>query len=51
MSDGENDVKATRQERRAEKMRRRRERISQHGRSLVRIYKDSILKRRKKGTK
>ena len=39
----------TRQERRAEKRKRRRDRMAQHGRSLVRIYKEAVLKRRKKG--
>ncbi|HEY92268.1 MAG TPA: hypothetical protein G4O17_00790 [Dehalococcoidia bacterium] len=35
----------TRQERREKKLRKKRERIPKHGRSLVRIYKDAILKR------
>jgi len=39
-----NDV-GTRQERRERKLRKKRERVPKHGRSLVRIYKDAILKR------
>ena len=35
----------TRQERREKKLKKKRERIPQHGRSLVKIYKDAILKR------
>ena len=35
----------TRQERREEKLRKKRERIPQHGRSLTRVYKEAILKR------
>lgn len=35
----------TRQERREKKLRKKRERIPKHGLSLVRIYKDAILKR------
>ncbi len=49
-SSDQNDV-TTRQERRDEKRKRRRDRIAQHGRSLVRIYKDTVLKRRKKSNK
>lgn len=37
----------TRQERRARKLRMRRERMKKHGRSLVQIYRDAILKRLK----
>ena len=35
----------TRQERRARKLRMRRERMKKHGRSLAQIYRDAILKR------
>ena len=35
----------TRQERRAEKLRKKRERIPKHGKNLARIYVDAILKR------
>ena len=38
----------TRQERREKKLRKKRERIPQHGRSLVKIYRDAILKRLKR---
>ncbi len=38
----------TRQERRDVRARRKRERMLQHGRSLVRIYKNAILKRAKR---
>jgi len=39
------DHQETRQERREEKLRKKQERISQHGKGLVRIYKEAILKR------
>ncbi|MFC2048217.1 hypothetical protein ACFLSK_02160 [Chloroflexota bacterium] len=39
------DMEETRQERRERKLKKKRERIPQHGRSLVRIYKEAILKR------
>ncbi|MFC1967136.1 hypothetical protein ACFLV2_00610 [Chloroflexota bacterium] len=35
----------TRQERREKKLRKRRERIAKHGKSLARIYMDAVLKR------
>ncbi len=35
----------TRQERREDKLRKEREKVRQHGHSLVRVYKDAILKR------
>ena len=35
----------TRQERREEKLRKKKERMPQHSRSLARIYKEAILKR------
>ena len=45
----------TRQERREGKLRKRRERMLQHGRAFVRAYKDAILKRvrqvRRKGAR
>ena len=37
----------TRQERREEKLRRKRERMSKHGQSLARMYMNAILKRLK----
>ena len=38
----------TRQERREKKLRKKRERMPQHGKSLARIYMDAILKRLKR---
>ncbi len=38
----------TRQERREKRLKKKRERIPQHGRNLVKIYKDAILKRLKR---
>jgi len=35
----------TRQERRAKKLRKRRERVKKHGKNLARIYMEAILKR------
>jgi hypothetical protein len=47
------ETKETKQERREKKQQKRRDKIQQHGRSLVRVYKDAVLKRakqvRKKG--
>lgn len=40
-----NDEKKTRQERREKRLKKKKERMPQHGRSLVKIYKDAILKR------
>jgi len=41
-----NDEKPdTRQERRAEKLRKKQERMKKHGKNLARIYMDAILKR------
>lgn len=37
----------TRQERRARKLRMRRERMKKHGRSLAQVYRDAILRRLK----
>lgn len=49
MVDG--DRRLTRQERREHRLRKRRERIRKHGRSLAATYRDAILKRlrRKRG--
>lgn len=38
----------TRQERREKKLRRKRERIPQHGKGLVKVYKDVVEKRKEK---
>ena len=35
----------TRQERREERLRKKREKMPQHGKSLARVYRDAILKR------
>jgi hypothetical protein len=35
----------TRQERRAEKLRRKRERMKKHGKNIARVYMDAIKKR------
>ena len=35
----------TRQERREKKLKKKREKMPQHGRSLARMYRDAILKR------
>ena len=42
------DQLESRQERREEKLKKKRERIRQHGRNLARVYKEAILKRIKK---
>jgi hypothetical protein len=41
------DTEETKQERREKKQQKKRDKIAQHGRSLVRVYKDAILKRAK----
>jgi hypothetical protein len=41
----------TKQERREKKQQKKRDKILQHGRSLVRVYKDAILKRAKRISK
>jgi len=41
----------TRQERREKKLKKKRERLPQHGRNLAQVYKDAILKRLKRGNK
>jgi hypothetical protein len=38
----------TRQERREKKLRKKRERMSQHGKNLAKVYMDAILKRLKR---
>ena len=45
------ETEETKQERREKKQQKKREKILQHGRSLVRVYKDAILKRTKKVSK
>ena len=43
MSDKQSEE--TRQERREEKLGKKKERMQKHGRNLVRLYKEAILKR------
>jgi len=38
----------TKQERREKRLKKKRERVRQHGRSLAQIYKEAILKRLKR---
>jgi hypothetical protein len=42
MSNGRRD---TRQERREKKLRKKRERISKHGKNLAKVYMDAVIKR------
>jgi hypothetical protein len=37
----------TRQERREKKLRKKRERVRQHGKNLAKVYRDAIMKRLK----
>jgi hypothetical protein len=41
------ETEETKQEHREKKQQKKREKILQHGRSLVRVYKDAVLKRAK----
>lgn len=43
------ETEETRQERREKRKQKKREKMLQHGRSLVRVYKDAILKRIRQG--
>ncbi len=43
-----NESAETRQERREKKLKKKRERIPQHGRSLAKMYMEAILKRLKR---
>ena len=43
-----NDSVETRQERREKKLRKKRERITKHGKNLAKVYMDAILKRLKR---
>ncbi len=40
----------TKQERRERKLRKKRERVPQHGKGLARVYRDAILKRLKRSS-
>ena len=44
MEDSKPDID-TRQERREEKLRKKRARVKKHGKNLARVYMDAILKR------
>ncbi|MBA7566756.1 hypothetical protein ES708_08451 [subsurface metagenome] len=46
MSDDELETK---QERRDKKLKKKRERMSKHGKNLARVYMDAIIKRLKRG--
>ena len=48
-----NEEMETRQERRQKRLEKKRERIPKHGKNMVKIYRDAILKRlrRNKGNK
>jgi hypothetical protein len=49
MPDAESDnISETRQERRERKLRKKKERIAQSGKGLVKIYRDAVLKRLKR---
>jgi len=43
-----NESEQTRQERREEKLRKKRERMAQHGKTIAKIYKDVVEKRTEK---
>jgi hypothetical protein len=43
-----NEQAETKQERREKKLKKKRERIAKHGKSLAKIYMDAILKRLKR---
>ncbi|MFC1958526.1 hypothetical protein ACFLV6_01205 [Chloroflexota bacterium] len=47
----DNNHAETRQERREKKLKKKRERMAKHGRSLVTIYKEAILKKLRGGGK
>jgi len=40
----------TRQERREKKLKKKRERVRQHGKNLAKVYRDAILKRLKRSS-
>jgi len=45
------DEMNTRQERREKKLKKKRERMSKHGKNLARVYLDAIMKRLRRGSK
>ena len=42
-----NDSEETRQETRAEKLRKKRQKIKQHGKGLAKMYRDAVEKRKR----
>ena len=50
MSNKPEDIE-TRQERREQRLKKKRERIAKHGKNLAKIYMDAILKRLKRRSK
>ena len=46
MNNDDNNIE-TRQERREKKLKKKRERLPEHGKNLVKVYRDVILKRLK----
>ncbi len=47
MNNKESEIE-TRQERREKKLRKKRERVSKHGKNLARVYVEAVLKRLKR---
>ena len=45
----EEQEKATRQDKRAEKLRKKKAKVKQHGKGLIQMYRDAVEKRRGKG--
>lgn len=45
------DEMNTRQERREKKLKKKRERMSKHGKNLARVYIDAIMKRLRRGSR
>jgi ribosomal protein L25 (general stress protein Ctc) len=44
-----NEPLETRQERREKKLKKKRERIRQHGKNLAKVYMDAVMKRLRRG--
>lgn len=47
----EENYEETRQERREKKLKKKKEQMKQHGKSLIKIYRDSVTKRQQKAEK
>jgi hypothetical protein len=47
-ADMSNEPLETRQERREKKLKKKRERIRQHGKNLAKVYMDAVMKRLKR---